>query len=187
MKRFRIETTGLEGLLRIQRQPLEDSRGWFERLYCDEELLAATGEPLVPRQINRSRTQTRGAVRGLHFQRPPHAETKLVCCLRGEAFDVAVDLRAGSPTFLRWYGTRLSEENRESLWIPKGFAHGFQVLAGPCELLYLHSAAHAPQAEGGLHVAEPRIGIRWPLPIADLSARDSSFAPLDGTFGGLRV
>jgi dTDP-4-dehydrorhamnose 3,5-epimerase len=185
MKRFCIEKTDLEGLLRVTRKPLADARGWFERLYCSEELSAETGEPFTAVQINRSWTQTRGAVRGLHFQRPPHGEIKLVSCLRGDAFDVAVDLRRGSPTFLRWFGTRLSAENRVSLWIPKGFAHGFQVLDGPCELLYLHGAAYAPSAEAGIHVAEPRVAIRWPLPIGDLSPRDAAFAPLDAAFAGV--
>lgn len=187
MSRFEIEPTPLAGLARVRRQPLGDRRGWFERLYCSEELAAAAGQPFLPVQINRSFTAARGVVRGLHFQHPPHAEIKLVSCLRGEVFDVAVDLRAGSPTFLHWYGTRLSADNRVSLLIPQGFAHGFQTLAEDCELLYLHSAAYAPQAEGGIHPEEARIGIAWPLPVMELSARDAAHPALAGDFAGIGV
>jgi dTDP-4-dehydrorhamnose 3,5-epimerase len=187
MSRFTIEVTGLEGLKLVTRHAIADQRGWFERLYCSEELAAAAGLRFVPLQINRSCTRVPGAVRGLHYQHPPHAEVKLVSCLRGEAFDVAVDLRTGSPTFLRWYGTRLSAENRRSLLIPQGFAHGFQALTADCELLYLHSTAHAPHAEDGIDPRDPRIGIAWPLPVADLSVRDAGHAPLGGDFPGVRL
>ena len=187
MKRFTIEDTVLGGLRLITRHAIADPRGWFERLYCSEELAAASGQPFFPVQINRSCTQARGAVRGLHFQHPPYAEIKLVSCLQGEAFDVAVDLRTGSPTFLRWFGARLSAANRVSLLIPKGFAHGVQVLAEPCELLYLHSTPYAPDSEGGIHALDPRIGISWPLPVAELSARDAAHSALDAEFSGVRL
>ena len=187
MSRFTIEETGLGGLALITRHATADRRGWFERLFCSEDLAATAGERFVPVQINRSCTSVRGAVRGLHFQYPPHAEIKLVSCLAGEAFDVAVDLRAGSPTFLRWFGVRLSAENRVSLLIPKGFAHGFQALADRCELLYLHSVGYASGHEGGVHPSDPRVGVSWPLPIADLSERDAAHATLDAGFGGMRV
>lgn len=187
MSRFTIEDTRLRGLKRILRHPTGDPRGWFERVFCSEELALATGERFLPMQINRSCTIARGSVRGMHFQYPPHAEIKLVSCLRGEVYDVAIDLRAGSPTFLRWFGTTLSAENRASLLIPRGFAHGFQALAQNCELLYLHSAAYAPQNEGGVHACDPRIGISWPLPVDDLSARDAAFAPLGADFRGVQL
>lgn len=187
MKRFTVEDTGFAGLKVMTRHALGDDRGWFERLYCAEELAAETGHGWVPVQINRSCTLQASAVRGMHYQRPPHAEAKLVSCLAGEVFDVAVDLRAGSPTFLRWYGTRLSADNRRSLLIPPGFAHGFQALTERCELLYLHSAAFAPEAEGGVHALESRVGVAWPLPVAGLSARDAAHAPLDDGFRGLEL
>ena len=187
MKRFSIEDTGVGDLKLITRHAISDPRGWFERLYCCEELAAAAGQRFVPLQINRSCTYTRGAVRGLHFQYPPHADIKLVSCLHGEAFDVAVDLRAGSPTFLRWFGARLSAENRTSLLIPRGFAHGFQALAKRCELLYLHSTAYAPGSECGIHACDTRIGVSWPLPVTGLSARDAAHAPLGVEFPGVRL
>jgi dTDP-4-dehydrorhamnose 3,5-epimerase len=185
MSRFAIQDTGLAGLKVVSRQAASDRRGWFERLFCSEELAAAAGEQFAPVQINRSCTLLKGAVRGMHFQYPPHAEVKLVSCLQGEVFDVAVDLRAGSPTFLRWFGARLSAENRASLLIPRGFAHGFQALEERCELLYLHSAAYAPAHEGGVRPDDPRVGIKWPLQIADLSDRDAARTLLDAKFSGV--
>lgn len=185
MSRFFIEATPLAGLKRIRRVPVEDSRGWFERLYCRNELAVAAGHPFMPEQINRSFTGARGAVRGLHFQHPPHGEIKLVSCLRGEVYDVAVDLRIGSPTFLNWYGTTLSADNHCSLLIPQGFAHGFQTLCEDCELLYLHSTAYVPEAEGRIHPNEVRVGIAWPLPVQDLSVRDATQLPLGSDFVGI--
>lgn len=185
MSRFSIQATPLIGLKLVQRRQDGDSRGWFERLYCSEELAAAAGQPFVPLQINRSNTTSSGAVRGLHFQFPPHAEIKFVSCLRGAVFDVAIDLRAGSSTFLQWHGVCLSAENQASLLIPHGFAHGFQTLCEDCELLYLHSAAHAPEAEGGVHPLEPRAAIVWPLPITGMSARDAARHQLAPAFSGI--
>lgn len=187
MSRLSIEPTPLPGLKRILRNPLADDRGWFERLYCSEELAAAAGHSFLPVQINRSFTAARGTVRGLHFQHPPHSEIKLVSCLRGRVLDVAVDLRRGSPTFLQWHGTELSADNRRSLLVPEGYAHGFQTLCEDCELLYLHSAAYSPEAEGGIHPQDARIGIVWPLPVGALSARDAVHAPLAADFPGIRV
>lgn len=185
MSRFHIESTPLAGLKQVTRQPLGDARGWFERLYCAEELAAAADLPFLPVQINRSCTRAVGAVRGMHFQSPPHAEIKLVSCLAGEVYDVAVDLRAGSPTFLHWYGVRLSAQNRVSLLIPQGFAHGFQTLAPDAELLYLHSAAYAPEAEGGVHPRDPALGIAWPLEITEMSPRDAGRPLLEAGFVGI--
>ena len=130
--RFDILNTSIAGLHLVQRKPIGDSRGYLERLFCAEELYN-----LIPgkniKQVNHTLTKNVGTVRGMHFQRPPYAETKLVSCLRGEVFDVAVDLRHDSPTFLHWYGERLSAENHKTLVIPEGFAHGFQTLTDDCE------------------------------------------------------
>ena len=181
---FETRSTPLAGLAVVQRRAREDSRGFFSRFYCANELSAA-GFALPVVQINHTRTLRRGAVRGLHFQRPPHAEDKFVSCLRGEVFDVAVDLRRDSPTFLRWHGEVLSADNRASLMIPQGFAHGFQTLADDCELLYLHSRAYEPEAEGALHVSDPALAITWPLPIAEMSERDARHAPITPEFRGI--
>lgn len=183
--RFDVLATGIDGLTALRRKPIGDARGYFERVYCADELAPVLGERRIA-QINRSLTRRRGAVRGLHFQHPPHAETKVVGCLRGAIFDVAVDLRRGSPTFLAWHGRVLSAENAESLVLPEGFAHGFQALEDDCEVLYLHTAAYAPQAEGGLDATDPQIGIAWPLPIAERSARDEGLPPARG-FPGIEA
>lgn len=182
--RFDILDTPLAGLQLLRRKPVGDSRGYLERLYCGEELQAlAPGKPIV--QINRTLTASRGTVRGLHFQRPPHAEIKFVSCLHGEVFDVAVDLRENSPTFLHWHAEVLSAENHNTLVIPEGFAHGFQTLTDHCEMLYFHTHAYHPDAEGGLNAQDPRLAIQWPLPLAGVSPRDVGHAYLDEKFCGV--
>jgi len=183
-RKLGIEPTPLEGLFVVQRRLQEDSRGYFSRFFCSEEL-ADCGFTLPVAQINHTLTRRRGAARGLHFQRQPHAEDKLVSCLRGEVWDVAVDLRRGSPTFLRWHAERLSADNHRSLLIPQGFAHGFQALSDDCELIYLHSRAYHRESEGGLNLADPALAIAWPLPFADVSERDTGQAFLTIDFPGL--
>jgi dTDP-4-dehydrorhamnose 3,5-epimerase len=184
IKRFDLRGTPLSGLMEIQRHPIQDERGHFERFFCADELRAAGMHEAIA-QINRTLTRLRGTVRGLHYQIAPHGETKLVSCIRGEVFDVAVDLRRQSSTFLAWYGTILSEVNRMTLLVPDGFAHGFQTLCDDCELLYLHSARYASQAESGVHPEDPRIGIRWPLEITGMSQRDATREMLPYDFPGV--
>jgi dTDP-4-dehydrorhamnose 3,5-epimerase len=186
VSRFTVVETPLPGLVVIQRHPRGDARGYLERLYCEEELREVAGERRVV-QINRTLTAREGTVRGMHFQRPPHAEMKLVTCLRGEVLDVAVDLRRGSPTFLRWHAERLTGDNHRTLAIPEGFAHGFQTLVPDCELLYLHTAAYHPASEGGLDALDPRLAIAWPSPISERSARDEQHPRLGADFEGLIV
>ena len=166
--------------------PVGDDRGSFARLFCARELKNVLGDRQVV-QINQSVTRRVGAVRGLHYQRPPHAEMKFIRCLRGRVWDVAVDLREGSPTFLKWTAEELSGNNRRMLCLPEGCAHGFQVLEPESELLYLHTAYYEPMSEGGVHVDDPRLAIAWPLPIEELSARDSSHAFLNADFTGIAV
>lgn len=186
MSRFTITDLPLAGLKRVQRQRLGDNRGFLARLFCAEELAAAGwAKPIA--QINHTFTAKRGTVRGMHFQRPPHAEMKLVSCIRGEVWDVAVDLRVGSSTFLHWHAERLSAENGCALLIPEGFAHGFQALTDDVELFYCHSEAYAAEVEGGLHPNDPRLGIAWPLAIAELSARDAGHALITSDFEGVRA
>jgi len=186
MSRFTITDTPLSGLKVIKRQSMGDTRGFLSRLFCADELAAAGWKKPIA-QINHSYTARRGTVRGMHFQRPPHAEMKLVTCIRGEVWDVAVDLRRGSPTFLHWHAEQLSAENGCALLIPEGFAHGFQTLTDDVELLYCHSEAYAAQAEGGLNPNDPRLGIAWPLAIAELSARDAGHALITSDFEGVRA
>jgi dTDP-4-dehydrorhamnose 3,5-epimerase len=182
--RFDILDTPFSGLRVLQRKPIGDSRGYLERLFCSEELQTlAPGKPIA--QINHTLTASRGTLRGMHFQRPPHAETKFVSCLRGEVFDVAVDLRHNSPTFLRWHAEVLSADNHKTLVIPEGFAHGFQTLADDCEMLYFHTAAYQNSAEGGLNAQDPQLAIAWPLPVAGLSPRDATHPFLGKDFTGV--
>jgi dTDP-4-dehydrorhamnose 3,5-epimerase len=153
-------------------------------MYCAHELREALGERIIV-QANRTATVRAGTVRGMHFQRPPHAEAKLVACIRGRVLDVALDLRRGSPTFLRWHAEELSEDNGVSLLIPEGCAHGFQSLEDGVEMLYFHTAAHVPSAEGGVDALDPRLGIPWPLAVVNRSPRDASHPAIDAHFEGL--
>lgn len=186
MARFDFIPTPLAGLIAVQRKAIEDHRGFLSRFYCADEFReAGLDKPIA--QINHTLTRSKGAVRGLHFQYPPFAESKLVSCLHGEIFDVAVDLRRGSPTFLHWHGALLSARNRQSLLIPEGFAHGFQTMTGDCELIYLHTASYRPEAEGALNVADPRLGIAWPLAIAEISERDRNHKFIEQDFNGIAL
>ena len=186
MNRFTVPDLPLDGLKLIERQRLGDARGFLSRLFCADELGAAGwNKPIA--QVNHTYTALRGAVRGMHFQHPPHAEMKLVSCLRGEVWDVAVDVRAGSATFLNWHAEHLSAENELALLIPEGFAHGFQSLSDDVDLLYCHSAAYASAAERGLNPADPKLAIAWPVPIAELSVRDARHLMLDEDFNGVAL
>jgi dTDP-4-dehydrorhamnose 3,5-epimerase len=186
MTRFTVEATALPGLMRVLRHPIGDHRGYLERLFCTHDWLDVMQGRAIA-QINHTLTSRAGSVRGLHFQRPPHAEMKIVTCLRGAVFDVAVDLRVGSPTYLNWHAERLTAENHRWLVIPEGFAHGFQTLTEDCEMLYLHSVAHAPSSEDGLDATDPRLAIRWPLPIVERSPRDEGHRRLTAEFEGLQT
>jgi dTDP-4-dehydrorhamnose 3,5-epimerase len=184
--RFLHKPTPLAGLTAVQRVPRHDYRGSLERLFCDE-IFRQCGIVKPIKQINRTTTRSCGTLRGLHFQHPPHSEAKIVQCLRGAVFDVALDLRRGSPTFLHWHGELLSADNGVALVIPEGFAHGLQTLEDDTELLYLHTAAYSPSAEGGVSPLDPSLAIRWPMPISELSERDRNHPPLTLDFAGLTV
>lgn len=186
MSRFDFIATPLTGLTLVQRKPIVDERGFLARFWCAEEFSVAGWKRPVA-QINHTLTRCSGAVRGMHFQHPPHAEIKLVSCLRGEIFDVAIDLRRGSPTFLKWHGEVLSADNQRSLLVPEGFAHGFQALADDCELLYLHSAAHVVEAEGAVNPNDPLLAINWPLVIGELSDRDRAHPMLGRDYEGISL
>ncbi len=186
MIRFSSKKTEIEGLLVIERLRLSDARGFLARMFCAEEFRRfGWDQPVF--QINHTFTFLRGTVRGMHFQYHPYCEKKLVNCIGGKIWDVAVDIRHNSLTFLQWHGEILSAENGRSLLIQEGFAHGFQALTDNAELLYLHSAPYKSKAEGALHPLDPILGIEWPLPIMDMSDRDSSHPFLDSTFEGVRL
>lgn len=179
-----LTSTPLPGVMVVTSSPHIDSRGSFARLFCERELAGVLGERRIV-QINHSRTSTVGAIRGMHFQRLPDAEMKLVRCLKGRVWDVAVDLRADSPTFLKWHAAELAPENARMLVIPEGCAHGFQVLEPESELLYLHTACYTPEAEGGVRHDDPRLGIAWPLPVTDISPRDMGHPLVGPDFSGV--
>jgi len=171
--RFDIFQTPVDGLSVIQRKPIRDARGFLERMFCISDLATLLNARSI-RQINRTLTVSRGTVRGMHFQNSPHAEMKFVSCLRGEVFDVAVDLRPNSPTRFQWHAEVLSSENHKTFAIPEGFAHGFQTLTDHCEMLYFHTADYHPESEAGLNPLDPALAIAWPLAISDISSRDSA-------------
>ncbi len=183
---MKAHATQLEGLFVVETSPYIDSRGAFSRLYCEKELAEVVGQRHIL-QINHSRTATVGAVRGLHFQRPPHAEMKLVRCLKGQVWDVAVDLRKNSPTFMRWHAEELTPGSTRMMVIPEGFAHGFQVVEPDSELLYLHTAFYTPSAEGGMRYDDPKLNIDWPLAVTDVSDRDKNHSLIDSHFQGISL
>jgi dTDP-4-dehydrorhamnose 3,5-epimerase len=184
--RFVFHVTPLSGVHVVQRKAAEDARGFLSRIYCRDEF-AHVGMPHPLVQINHTLTRQCGTVRGMHFQYPPYAETKLVSCLSGKVFDVAIDLRRGSSTFLKWHAEVLSAENRKSLLIPEGFAHGFQTLTEDCELIYIHTAAYDKTSESGVRFDDPVFGIRWPLAAIDISDRDRIHALVDDAFSGIET
>jgi len=176
--------TPLPGSYVIEPSPFKDERGWFARVYCKKEF-AAIGHNKEWVQLNHSVTYAKGALRGMHYQLPPFKEIKMVRCIAGAVFDVIVDIRKGSPGFLQWYGVELSAQNRKMLYIPEGFAHGFQALTENCELLYHHSEYYTPAAEAGIRYNDPLLNIRWPLPVTDISVRDTQHPLLDNQFNGI--
>ena len=165
--------TPINGVFELISQPFADHRGAFLNVFRTQEdaFMGSWGDRDIA-QVNVSRTEAVGTIRGLHLQAPPHSEAKLVRCLRGRFWDVAVDLRPGSATYCHWHAVELSSERANSLLIPEGCAHGFQVLEPGSELLYLHSGAWVPEAETGVRWNDPQLAIGWPLPAGELSERD---------------
>ena len=185
-RRFDFDETPLAGLIRVARRPIADSRGFFSRLFCAEAFKEiGFMQPIA--QINHTLTKAQGTLRGMHFQYPPHTETKLVTCIQGEILDVAVDIRKGSATFLQWHAEVLSAENQRGLYIPDGFAHGFQTLSDNCQLLYLHSSPYESEAEGALNALDPELAIDWPLEVSEISERDRNHPLLSPLFDGVAI
>ena len=166
-----FNATQLDDAWVINLDPREDERGFFARTWCRQEF-AGRGLDTEIAQESLSFNRHRGTVRGLHFQRPPHVETKIVRCTRGAIFDVIVDLRPRSPSYLCWQGFELSAENRRAIYIPKDFAHGFQTLTDNAEITYQISAFYAPEAAGGHRYDDTAFAIAWPLPVTVISERD---------------
>ena len=183
---MKLHPTPLAGLVEIEQPAVGDARGRFTRLFC-EQAFAPIRPHLHFTQINWSHTQGRGSLRGLHYQKPPAAEAKLIRCLRGRVYDVAVDVRADSPTFLRWHAVELAEDNNRAFFLPEGFAHGFQALTDEVQLLYMHTAPWAPDCEAGLRHDDPLLAIAWPLSVAEVSARDQRHPLIAPGFAGIRL
>lgn len=183
---MKIEQTSLPGLWVVESKKFEDARGSFMRLFCMDELSSILGDRQIV-QVNRSVTVQKGSIRGLHYQTQPYAEMKLVRCLTGKVFDVAVDLRKGSKTFLQWHAEILTPENNKMMVIPEGFAHGFQTLENESEILYLHTQAYQAEFEGGVLFNDPELNIQWPLVKTNVSERDSKHPLIDDDFTGLDV
>jgi dTDP-4-dehydrorhamnose 3,5-epimerase len=187
VSRFIVRETSIPGVRVLDRHRARDDRGAFSRLF-EHDALAGLGWSGGVHQVNHSRTTSAGTVRGLHYQEPPDAEDKLVTCLHGEIWDVTVDLRRESPTYLLYVHVVLSEVNGASVLIPRGCAHGFQALSDDVDLIYVHNAPYRPATERGLHPLDPLLGIVWPLPVSKMSPRDAGFAPIDRTsFVGVDV
>src|SRR5690348_11826914 len=180
-----FESTMLTGSYVIDIFPIEDNRGWFARI-LDKKEFEKIGHRKEWVQMNHSFTKEAGTVRGMHFQPPPFSEIKLIQCIAGKIFDVIVDLRKNSETFLNWFGVELSAENKKMIYIPEGFAHGFQTLTDDCQLIYHHTAFYKPGIEGGIKYNDTMIGITWPLSPKNISERDNNHPPLDNNFTGLK-
>jgi dTDP-4-dehydrorhamnose 3,5-epimerase len=183
---MKIIPLSLQGAYIVEPEVYNDERGSFFRFFsADEFEKIGLVKPWL--QLNHSITKLKHSVRGLHFQLPPHAEIKMVKCIAGAVFDVMVDLRAGSKTFLQWTGVEISAENRKLVFIPEGFAHGFQTLSDNCELIYHHSAAYQKTAEGGIRWDDPAINIQWPYPALNVSQRDQEHPCIEQGYAGIKI
>ena len=183
---MKIKQTPLQDTFIIEPEPFRDDRGLFARVFCQQELRDILHDKNIV-QINHSLTPQKGALQGMHFQYSPKSEIKMVKCLRGSVFDVMIDLRRDSSTFLKWHGEVLSAENMKMIYIPEGFAHGFQTLEENCELFYLHTEFYSPEYEGGIRYNDPKIGIKWPLEVRDISERDKELPLLSNEFQGIEI
>ena len=178
--------TKLAGAFTIDVQPFQDSRGFFTRTFCEKEFAE---HDLVQHfvQANHSGTHGKGVIRGMHFQHAPHGEVKLVKCVQGAIFDVVIDVRAGSPTFLQWFGAELTAENKRMMYVPAGFAHGFQSLSDYSEITYMVSAFYNKESEGGVKYDDAKVNIEWPLPVSLVSDKDLNIPLIDASFTGVTL
>lgn len=181
-----ITETRLKGAFIIELEPHFDERGFFSRMFCRREFeKIRTGIEFV--QSNISHNQLKGTTRGMHFQRPPHAEDKLVSCIRGSAIDVIVDVRRNSPTFLQHITIELTASNNKMVFIPVGFAHGFQTLEDDTRLTYHHTEFYQPNSEVGLRYDDPKLGIDWPNSDIVISEKDRGYSYLTDSFSGISL
>ena len=184
--RMKFVEAPLAGAYTIELEALLDERGLFVRTFCQKEFTEIGFHKQIV-QINHSLTRRRGAIRGMHYQLPPVCEIKIIRCVQGKVFDVMLDLRAGSRTFMQWHSVELSKDNLYMTYIPEGFAHGFQALTDHAELIYHHSAFYSPEHERGLRYDDPALKIKWPLPVGAVSPRDLSYPLIDDNFKGIEL
>lgn len=186
MSRFIKVETSIENLFTLQTSRIEDDRGYLSRLFCSEEMREfGWSAPIL--QVNYTQTLSKGTVRGFHFQNPPYAEYKYVRCTKGKVYDVALDLRGESKTFLQTHAQVLSEDNDICFLIPPGVGHGFQSLTDNAELLYMHSQLYSPEYDDGVNPLDPRITANWPLEISSMSEKDRNRPYLLTTYKGVRL
>lgn len=183
---MKFTKTNIKDLYLIEPEPFLDERGMFARVFCREEFKEINHSKEIV-NINHSSTKKKGSIRGMHFQYPPKAEIKIVRCIKGSIFDVAIDLRKDSTTFLNYYGEILSANNMKMLYVPEGFAHGFQSLENNIEINYYTTEFYSPQDEGIVRYDDSKIGIEWPLEITDISDKDKNKAFLSDNFIGIEV
>jgi dTDP-4-dehydrorhamnose 3,5-epimerase len=181
---MKIEQTKIAGVAIIHSEPFTDNRGFFNRVFCQKELEAIRSD-IVIAQINHSMTKTKGTIRGLHFQYQPYSEMKIVRCIKGSIFDVAVDLRKGSCSFLQWHGEILSAENMKALVIPEGCAHGIQSLEDNTEMIYISASPFCREAENGIRYDDPKVAIQWPLDRTIISEKDLSYSFIPNDYEGI--
>lgn len=176
----------LKGAYIIETKPYTDERGLFARTFCKNEF-QEIGHKKEFVQFNHSITNDKGTIRGMHYQLPPFSEIKLIRCIRGSVYDVIIDLRTGSSSFLKYFSVELSEQNMLSIYIPQGFAHGFQTLEENAQLIYHHTAYYAPGYEAGIRYNDPALGITWPLPVSIITEKDLNHSLLNNSFKGIPV
>lgn len=183
---MKFHETPLKGAYIIEAEPFVDHRGIFSRTFCKKEFQEINHAKEIV-QINYSMTKMKGGLRGLHYQLPPKAEIKVVRCISGSVFDVIVDLRKDSPTFLKWFGEILSKDNMKMMYVPEGFAHGFLSLEENSALIYFTTEFYSPEQERGINYKDPAINIKWPSDILEVSEKDKNYPFLEKDFKGISL
>lgn len=178
--------TKLKGAFVIELSPLKDERGGFARTFCKEEFKKINHiKDFV--QFNHSFNIKKGTIRGMHYQELPHSEIKLIRCIKGAVYDVIIDIRRSSPTFLLWFGVELTADNMKMIYVPEGFAHGFQTLTNETELLYHHTGFYSPTAEKGIRYNDPALNIIWPETVSIISEKDKNYQLLSKNYKGIDI
>ena len=181
-----FNSLSLQGAFTIDVEPFEDNRGFFTRIFCEKEFAK---HDLVQHfvQANHSGTRGSGVIRGMHFQHMPHGEVKLVKCVQGAIFDVIIDIRKGSPTFLQWFGAELTAENKRMMYVPAGFGHGFQSISDYSEITYMVSNFYNKESEGGIRYNDAAVNISWPVPVSLVSDKDLKIPLITPAFRGVEM